>query len=64
MPGYQESHAMYDEMRTYVANQAYKTQNWELVVVKVLAMVLKPGRVKAVIIKVCAIDFMVAPMIS
>jgi hypothetical protein len=54
MPGYQESHAMYDEMRTYFANQAYKTQNWELVVVKVLLMVLKPGRVKAAIVEVCA----------
>jgi hypothetical protein len=55
MPVYQESHMMYDEMRTYFANQAYKTQNCELVVVKVLLMVLKPGRVKAAIVEVCAV---------
>jgi hypothetical protein len=54
MPGYQESHTMYSEMQTYFANQAYKTQNWELVVVKVLLMVLKSGWVKAAIIEVCA----------
>ena len=58
MPGYQESHAMYDKIWTYFANQAYKTQNCKLVVVQVLTMVLKPGQVKEVIIEVCAIDFM------
>lgn len=58
MPGYQESHAMYDKIWTYFADQAYKTQNCELVVVQVLTMVLKPGQVKEVIIEVCAIDFM------
>jgi hypothetical protein len=54
MPGYQKSHVMYDEMRTYFVNQAYKTQSCELVVVKVLLMVLKPGWVKAAIVEVCA----------
>lgn len=51
-PGYQEAHLMYDQMRTYFANQAYNNQNWELVVVKASMMTLKAGRVKPTIVEV------------
>ena len=55
---------MYDEMQLYFANQAYKTQNWELVVVKVLLMILKPGRVKPTIVEVRAVELFVGLVIS
>jgi hypothetical protein len=43
-PGYQEAHKMYDKMWNHFAWQAFASNNFELVAVKVTMMWLKPGK--------------------
>jgi hypothetical protein len=52
-PGYQASHARYEEMRKFFQQQAYAGHGSELVVVKVTMMVREPGRKKEIIVSVC-----------
>lgn len=52
-PGYQDAHQMYNQMRSFFASMAYKTQNHELVVVKSSFVVLRTGRTNPVLIEVC-----------
>ena len=53
-PGYQEAHELYDEMRTYFARRAFTSNNFELVVVKVMMMWMKPGNKNPSIVSVRA----------
>ena len=43
LPGYQEVHLIYDEMRQFFAKKAMSVHNGEVVVIKVTMMSLKPG---------------------
>jgi murein L,D-transpeptidase YcbB/YkuD len=43
LPGYQEAHRMYDEMRQFFAKKAMSVHSGEVVVIKVTMMSLKPG---------------------
>jgi len=51
-PGYQEAHNMYNDMRNHFAQRAYSSNNFELVVVKVTMMSLKPGNKNPSIVSV------------
>jgi hypothetical protein len=52
-PGYQEAHKMYSDMRDHFAQRAYTTRNFELVIVKVTMMSMKPGNKNPSIVSVC-----------
>lgn len=43
LPGYQEAHQVYDEMRQFFAKKAMSVHGGEVVVIKVTMMSLKPG---------------------
>jgi hypothetical protein len=43
LPGYQEAHQVYDEMRQFFAKKAMSVHSGEVVVIKVMMMSLKPG---------------------
>ena len=42
-PSYQEAHKIYDEMQQFFAQKAMSVHNGEVVVIKIMMMLLKPG---------------------
>jgi hypothetical protein len=54
-PAYQEAHNIYNDMLNHFAQHTYSSNNFELVVVKVTMLSLKPGNKNPSIISVSTI---------